>query len=457
MNAIDFDAPPDREELQGVLRRAVDGIRANQPPAAQVDPRQEQFSQTVASLDPQRAAVPVRRKKVLRRIVTFAAFAAVLAGIWLVISNFTATGTHAFALTLEQIKKAKTVTWKTTFYEHITSKDGKRTWLHTGLIERSYKAPGLYRDVKLDNEGQIETVEITDLIRGRKLTYSPKGKKATLSEITPSPHNPGPFASSLEKLNAPNVQWVEKRTTASGEANVFRHTFRWYIGGERDWSYDFWIDAKTKQLVALCSPGADVYDPENDPTRNTLPEDNRSLMRVMGSRDHEIRYDAALDDSLFRIEPPKGFTVEVKQRDRVTEKEMIEYLGILADFNDKLFPDDAFSHWNLLDKIDRAQKKPRKDLTEAQRKLLETDMRYGWRFGTVHNAPILVFFSWDPDSTVEKSFRYLGKGVKLGDKDRIVCWYKLRDAKDPNTFRVVYGDLTVKDIAPQDLPLPVEQ
>ncbi len=58
-------------------------------------------------------------------------------------------------------------------------------------------------------------------------------------------------------------------------------------------------------------------------------------------------------------------------------------------------------------------------------------MRYSWRFGTAGNAPILVFFSWDPDSIVKDSFRYLGKGVKLGDKDRIVCWYKLKDAKDP--------------------------
>ena len=145
----------------------------------------------------------------------------------------------------------------------------------------------------------------------------------------------------------------------------------------------------------------------------------------------------------------------MSQRDRVTEKEMIEYLGILADFNGKQFPEEAFLNWKLLDKITRAQRKPRKDLTEAERKLLDTDMRYGWRFGTTHNAPLLVFFFWDPDSTVEESFRYLGKGVKLGDKDRIVCWYQLKDAQNSNTFRVVYGDLTVKDVVSQDLPLPV--
>ena len=56
---------------------------------------------------------------------------------------------------------------------------------------------------------------------------------------------------------------------------------------------------------------------------------------------------------------------------------------------------------------------------------------------------------------VENSFRYLGKGIRLGDKDRIVCWYKLKDAKNPNIYRVIYGDLSVKDVAAEALPLPV--
>ena len=45
---------------------------------------------------------------------------------------------------------------------------------------------------------------------------------------------------------------------------------------------------------------------------------------------------------------------------------------------------------------------------------------------------------------------------ELGDKDRIVCWYKLKAAKDQGTYRVVYGDLSVKDVAAKDLPLPVQ-
>ena len=67
----------------------------------------------------------------------------------------------------------------------------------------------------------------------------------------------------------------------------------------------------------------------------------------------------------------------------------------------------------------------------------------------------MIFFSHDPDSVAENSFRYLGKGVKLGDKNRIVCWYRLKDAKDPQMYRVVNGDLSAKDVAAEALPLPV--
>ena len=40
--------------------------------------------------------------------------------------------------------------------------------------------------------------------------------------------------------------------------------------------------------------------------------------------------------------------------------------------------------------------------------------------------------------------------------NRIVCWYRLKDAKDPSIYRVIYGNLSVKDVAAKDLPLPVD-
>ena len=128
---------------------------------------------------------------------------------------------------------------------------------------------------------------------------------------------------------------------------------------------------------------------------------------------------------------------------------MIDYLGVLADFNNKTFPDRVFPFDISNDRVNKAWDKPKKDRTAAEQKLVETKDHYTAKF---YRMPIGLFVD---DHAVENSFRYLGKGIRLGDKDRIVCWYKLKDAKNPNIYRVIYGDLSVKDVAAEALPLPV--
>jgi len=55
--------------------------------------------------------------------------------------------------------------------------------------------------------------------------------------------------------------------------------------------------------------------------------------------------------------------------------------------------------------------------------------------------------SFANEYTAGGRFRYLGAGVKLGSADRIVLFYRL---KRTGTYRAVYGDLTVKDVKPED-------
>ena len=44
---------------------------------------------------------------------------------------------------------------------------------------------------------------------------------------------------------------------------------------------------------------------------------------------------------------------------------------------------------------------------------------------------------------------YAGKGVKLGDADKIILWYQPQGS---NTYRAIYGDLRVAEVAEEDLP-----
>jgi RNA polymerase sigma-70 factor (ECF subfamily) len=389
--------------------------------------------------------------------VVFTVAIAVPVCVWLSVSHFTSRrpGAVTFAQTLKQIEEAKNITWKYAQYT-VFSKDGNRT-RHAGMAFSGpsgptvYKAPGVSRETAINAQGQVSLVQITDKLHGKQLKLFPLTKTAVLSvgrEVAGGYDYPeeGPFDWAKNRLKNPkDLQWVDTRKTPSGEVDVFRYVF---TDRGRDISEDFWIDAKTKQLVAVFLPGADVYDPVTDPMCNALPE--KAQAWGFGWSYQNIVFDGDLDDSLFRLEPPAGYKVEVKY-DHVTERMAIDYLGLLAELNDKTFPDQLFPvPANLLSKIDRALDKPRKDLTAAERKLLDGNLRY------ISPPPILVFVAWNSDRTVERSFRYLGYGVKLGDKDRIVCWYKLKGAKGPKAYRVVYGDLSVKDVSAESLPLPAE-
>lgn len=46
-------------------------------------------------------------------------------------------------------------------------------------------------------------------------------------------------------------------------------------------------------------------------------------------------------------------------------------------------------------------------------------------------------------------WRYIGEDVKLGDGSQAVCWWK---PPGSSFYRIVYGDLNVRDVAPNDLP-----
>lgn len=381
------------------------------------------------------------------RFIKLAAAAMIIIAVLIGINQLGGDHSNVFAQVLEQIEKAQTITWKITFYIQVTSKDGKRTWIETETREQAYKAPGLYRDVHLDENGQITHWTITDTVNMEELSVNSGEKRATVRELAMAMENPrGPFVWQNELMQKRNLEWVGKGETKTGEANIFRNSFRDKANNE-DFSCDYWIDVKTKKLVAVQAPGADIYDPEKDPARMNPPHKGY-YKRPICHIQHDIIYNEELDESLFSLKPPEGYTVKVERRPQVTEKEMVDYLGILADFNNKTFPDQLFPFTFTSDRINKIWDKAEDERTAAEQKLIDTMDHY--KMAGLYMMPTGHFIK---DHTVENSFRYLGKGVKLGDKDRIVCWYKL---KDSITYRVVHGDLSIRDVATEDLPLPVE-
>ena len=49
----------------------------------------------------------------------------------------------------------------------------------------------------------------------------------------------------------------------------------------------------------------------------------------------------------------------------------------------------------------------------------------------------------------ESDWHYAGKDVQFGDADTAIFWYRPENSK---TYRVIYGDMRVEDVAPENLP-----
>ena len=46
-------------------------------------------------------------------------------------------------------------------------------------------------------------------------------------------------------------------------------------------------------------------------------------------------------------------------------------------------------------------------------------------------------------------WHYASKDAKFGDADTAIFWYRPENSK---TYRVIYGDMRVEDVAPENLP-----
>jgi hypothetical protein len=415
------------------------------PPAtADFDVWRARHAEAIAHLNPVVTASKRRRQ----RLLVWIGNTALAASIFGVLVWAFGGERDSFAQAIKTIDNARTITWAVTSYERCTSLDGLRTWLNANSWKCAYQSPGLYR-AEIYDDGNLRHVEITDSRLQKTLQLDMKLKTAVW---TAHPRynildreGAGPFAWISNLLKKKPLEWVGQRKWKGKTVNAFR--FRREQLKTRE-SYDIWFDVETKQLVGILDPGADYFDPTTAPDRDNPAEPKVSMGEIMGGTQDEIVFDAKLDAGLFNFTIPDGFKlVEEKPRPIVTEGELVEFLEAAARFNHDVFLESEVREYDI-ERRNAAARKPKSDQTDVERKLIALSFKHTMN----RNGRVILQFA--EDNTVPGSFRYVGKNVKLGTADRIVCWYKL---KSTVTYRAIYGDLTVKDVAPKDLPLSVEQ
>jgi hypothetical protein len=151
-----------------------------------------------------------------------------------------------------------------------------------------------------------------------------------------------------------------------------------------------------------------------------------------------LKFDVELDESRFSMKIPEDYTIGNTglDFDKSSESDFIEALRIWAEIlEDGYFP-DSISLENALEiglKLDRGLRHA--DLTEEQK--MEVAMRF---------AQGLVFLRFFKG---QGQWHYKGVGIKMGDANAPIFWYQ---PEGSNNFRVIYGDLNVEEVLPEDLP-----
>lgn len=151
-----------------------------------------------------------------------------------------------------------------------------------------------------------------------------------------------------------------------------------------------------------------------------------------------FEFDMPIEDSLISMDMPSGYTL--KETDVAlgdsTEEDFIESLRIWAEIIcDGTFP-EAIGTENVMKQVSVLGEKI------GQMNLPEDEaMKLGMSFGKG-----LMFHQML--ETVNGG-EYVGAGVKFGDADAPVFMYQPEGSQN---YRVIYGDLSVKEVAPGDLP-----
>jgi outer membrane lipoprotein-sorting protein len=384
VNRLNIDTEPNPKHREELRRRVLSVFKeAGQRPATRI-------------ID-----FKTIRRKIMKSPVTKIAAAAViiiavLIGLTFFSDSVNITST-AYAEIVERLHNARTM---------IYTANG------TTEIEIAFKKPGYMRTTMPG-----DYVTVIDWTQGKGISTLPTRNQFIEMEMSNLPNDPAQQQFNvIEKLRTLPDRADEELGTREIDGRVlqgFRVT-------EEDVINTVWIDPQTRDLVRVETEFI------NAPGMNVVMTD--------------FQFDVELDDSLFSLTPPDGYTRVEVQADvsGVTEQDLIEYLRVWSNWTkDNTFPPTL--NPMELQKVSMEMEQQGKfgdgQTTEQQRKRDAMTMYRG-----------IMFLTQLPAGS---NWRYAGEDVKFGEADKAIFWYRPEGSE---TYRVIYGDLSVKDVAPENLP-----
>jgi len=340
-------------------------------------------------------ALKIRRTIMKSSITRIAAAAMIIVAVLVGISQFTG-GTVTFAQAIEPILKAQTIV-----FDLVIGNDETSPVMHEvvsdSLIRRTIS-------------NMPDMVMIIDMDNNNMLALDTAGKTASYVELGQLAEKTENYIESIRRIiidlqGGLDIERLAEREIDGKNAIGFK-------GRNDTGSIIIWADPKTALPIKI------------ELEREQWPAIFKNF-----------EFDPQIEQ--ISMEIPEGYTQDKAQLDLsdADEQDLIESLRIWAKFLlNGVFPDaiGTEAYMNQIGVL--GHKIPTLDIPESEKE------QVGFQF-----AKGMIFLQ---NFELGDQWHYAGKGVNLGDANTAIFWYQPQGSE---TYRVIYGDLSVKDVAEENL------
>jgi hypothetical protein len=360
--------------------------------------------QAAATTVTKQASIQTRWRKIMKSNITkYAAAAMLFIAVILGINLIPGTeGPVALAGIIETFKNATCIS-----YDMKMGEDSLpiHDTVHNNIIRREV----------------LGSISIIDLDNGQILTLMESEKQAVLINFDGLPEMPENYIDHLVNIltTIQNKEDVESEQLEPREVNGQKQLGYIFVSDKDNIQVELWIDADTSLPTTIIA---------------TRP----GLKTTMDNFD----FDEDVDPALFEMTPPEGYVlmdigntqnmIDFKKDDN--EETFIEGLRLQAFLYDGWFPQDISIESYMKSAADIG------GLVEQKFEGTLAQMQAGIKLGKG-----LVFLRfWKGQGP----WHYAGNGVQLGQADEPIFWYQ---PKNSDVFRVIFGDLHVEEVRPDDV------
>lgn len=335
----------------------------------------------------------LRRLIMKSKITRVAAAAAIIFAVLIGVHSLT-EGTPTFAKVIEPILTARTLILDIILGDKDTSP----------VMHETIVGSRIRRVIST----QEHIINIFDPDGGKMLTLSTEGKIAIYTDIQgPLQEQTRDYVAFLRKIIADLQNNPDFEAKELGEKEIDGQKV---IGFSTD-EFTIWADAETALPVRI-----EVQSPLSIVFKN-------------------FQFNVPVDESLVSMDVPNGYTEQKNVFDMgtSTEQDLVECLRIWAEvLLDGKFP-EAIGMEELMSQLPQIEARLAESVVSAEE---------GTQKGMTLAKGMLFIMGL-------KNQHYAGKGVKLGDADKAIFWYRPDGAE---AYRVIYGDLSVKEVSEENLP-----